>query len=70
MGIRSLQRCVEGEVRDDPGTIRVNHAIHMKPIRRGPNGPNVQLECGDCHQAGGGYSGMEVCRRELHNGQH
>jgi hypothetical protein len=34
----------------DPGTIRVNHAIHMKPIRRGPNGPNVQLECGDCHQ--------------------
>jgi hypothetical protein len=35
----------------DPGTIRVNHAIHMKPIRRGPNGPNVQLACGDCHQA-------------------
>jgi hypothetical protein len=32
------------------GTIRVNHAIHMKPIRRGPNGPSVQLECGDCHQ--------------------
>jgi len=43
-----------GVLRDharDPGTIRVNHAIHMKPIRRGPNGPNVQLECGDCHQA-------------------
>ena len=36
----------------DPGTVKVNHAIHMKPIRRGPNGPNVQLECGDCHQAG------------------
>ncbi len=36
----------------DPGTIRVNHAIHMKPIRRGPNGPNVQLECGDCHRPG------------------
>jgi hypothetical protein len=44
-----------GPLRDnarDPGTIRVNHAIHMKPIRRGPNGPNVQLECGDCHQPG------------------
>ncbi len=44
-----------GALRDDardPGTIRVNHAIHMKPIRRGPNGPNVQLECGDCHQSG------------------
>ncbi len=36
----------------DPGTIKVNHAIHMKAIRRGPNGPNVQLVCGDCHQPG------------------
>jgi hypothetical protein len=34
----------------DLGTIRVNHAIHMKPIRRGPNGPDVQLECSDCHR--------------------
>jgi hypothetical protein len=34
----------------DPGTIILNHAIHMKPIRHGPNGPNVQLECGDCHR--------------------
>ena len=40
-----------GASASDPGTIRVNHAIHMKPIRRGPNGPNVQLDCGDCHQA-------------------
>jgi hypothetical protein len=38
--------------RRDPGTIQLNHAIHMKPIRRGPNGPNVQLECGDCHRSG------------------
>src|SRR5262249_8081123 len=28
------------------------HAIHMKPIRRGPNGPSVQLECNDCHRTG------------------
>jgi hypothetical protein len=35
----------------DPGTIKLNHAIHMKLIRRGPNGPFVQLECGDCHRA-------------------
>lgn len=34
----------------DPGKIRVNHALHMKPIRSGPNGPNVQVECGDCHR--------------------
>jgi len=34
----------------DPATIRLNHAIHMKPIRRGPNGPIVQLDCADCHR--------------------
>jgi hypothetical protein len=34
----------------DPGTIRLNHAIHMKPIRQGPNGPIVQLECSNCHR--------------------
>jgi hypothetical protein len=34
----------------DPGTILLNHAIHMKPIRRGPNGPLVQMECADCHR--------------------
>ncbi len=41
-----------GVTGSDSGTIRVNHAIHMKPIRRGPSGPNVQLACGDCHQTG------------------
>jgi hypothetical protein len=34
----------------DPGTIKLNHAIHMESIRRGPNGPIVNLECGDCHR--------------------
>lgn len=34
----------------DPGTIKLNHMLHMKPIRSAPNGPNVQLECGDCHR--------------------
>jgi hypothetical protein len=43
-------RPLDGRAARDPGTIKVNHAIHMKPIRRGPNGPNVQLECGDCHK--------------------
>ena len=37
----------------DPGTIQLNHAVHMRPIRRGPNGPIVQLECGDCHRPAG-----------------
>jgi predicted CXXCH cytochrome family protein len=34
----------------DPGTIKLNHALHMKTIRRGPNGPMVQLDCSDCHR--------------------
>ena len=34
----------------DPGTIKLNHAIHTKPIRQGPNGPMVQLQCEDCHR--------------------
>jgi hypothetical protein len=40
-----------GVAASDPSTIKLNHATHMKPIRRGPNGPNVQLECGNCHRS-------------------
>ena len=38
------------ENRRDPSTIKLNHALHMKPIRRGPTGPVVQLACADCHR--------------------
>jgi hypothetical protein len=38
------------ENRRDPTTIKLNHTLHMKPIRRGPTGPIVQLECVDCHR--------------------
>ena len=48
MGIRSLLAVREGS--HDPGTIKLNHALHMRPIRSKPNGPEVQLECGDCHR--------------------
>ena len=34
----------------DSATIKLNHAIHMKPIRRGPNGVLVNLECANCHR--------------------
>ena len=34
----------------DLSTLKLNHALHMKAIRRGPRGPMVQLECGDCHR--------------------
>ena len=43
-------RPVAGIPARDRGSIRLNHAIHLKPIRRGPNGPSVQLECADCHR--------------------
>lgn len=33
----------------DPGTIKLNHATHMKAALRGVNGP-VQLECSSCHK--------------------
>jgi hypothetical protein len=38
------------ENRRDPSTIKLNHAQHLKPIRRGPIGPIVQLDCADCHR--------------------
>jgi hypothetical protein len=34
----------------DRGSILLNHALHLRPIRQGPNGPIVQLECADCHR--------------------
>lgn len=43
-------RSVPGAVAADAATIKLNHAIHMKPIRRGPNGTLVNLECGNCHR--------------------
>ena len=43
-------RSFAGAAPRDGGTIKLNHALHMKTIRRGPTGPMVQLECGDCHR--------------------
>jgi hypothetical protein len=34
--------------RRDPGTIKFNHAAHLRPDLRGPKSA-VQLDCGDCH---------------------
>jgi hypothetical protein len=34
----------------DPGTIKLNHAVHMKANLDGPHG-KVQLTCDDCHRA-------------------
>jgi hypothetical protein len=45
-----LRTAAEGGTGRDPGTIKLNHGLHMLSIRRGPTGPMVQLECGDCHR--------------------
>lgn len=34
----------------DPGTVKLNHAVHLKAGLLGPKGP-VQLACDDCHRA-------------------
>lgn len=34
----------------DPGTIKLNHQVHLQKGLRGPNGP-VQLVCADCHRS-------------------
>ena len=34
----------------DPGTIRLNHSIHLQPNLLGPGGARVQMTCADCHR--------------------
>ncbi|HEX2715180.1 MAG TPA: hypothetical protein VHM88_23620 [Candidatus Acidoferrales bacterium] len=34
----------------DPGTIKLNHFVHLKANLRGPDGSLVQLTCADCHR--------------------
>jgi hypothetical protein len=46
----AVVRAQGGSKPADPGTIKLNHALHMKLIRRGPTGPLVQLQCGNCHR--------------------
>jgi hypothetical protein len=41
-----------GTPASDSGTINLNHALHMRSIRRGPTGPMVQLDCVTCHATG------------------
>jgi predicted CXXCH cytochrome family protein len=35
----------------DPGTIKLDHAIHLKANLIGPNNSRVQMDCDDCHRA-------------------
>ena len=37
--------------RRDPGTIQLNHYVHLQPYLLGPNGTRVQMICTDCHRS-------------------
>ncbi len=34
----------------DPGTIKLNHAVHLKAGLKGPHMESVKLDCSDCHR--------------------
>ncbi len=48
----------------DPGTIKLNHEVHLKKDLRGPHGP-VQLKCGDCHRPPGLNESFPFGRAEV-----
>lgn len=52
-------RAVNGVPASDPAKIKLNHAIHMNPIRQGPNGALVNLECGNCHRPAAAAPGLD-----------
>lgn len=43
--------------RRDPGTIQLNHSVHLQPNLLGPNGSRVQMVCADCHRSAADASG-------------
>jgi hypothetical protein len=51
--------------RADPGTVRLNHALHLKPGLISPEG-RTQLVCGDCHAPGKGPTGLVRVNYERH----
>ncbi|MFI5107237.1 MAG: hypothetical protein ACHP78_00155 [Terriglobales bacterium] len=50
----------------DPGTVKLNHEVHLKPGLKGPNGA-VQMECGDCHRVPSQASGWPYGTAEFRN---
>ncbi len=51
-GTPEVRRHTPSKAAPDPGTIKLNHAIHLRHDLKGPNG-SVQLDCGDCHRTAG-----------------
>ncbi|HEX9942675.1 MAG TPA: FHA domain-containing protein [Thermoanaerobaculia bacterium] len=49
--------------RADPGTVRLDHAFHLKPGLIGPEGRET-LACASCHEPGSGPTGMKPVEYE------
>jgi len=49
----------------DPGRLRLNHRLHLKPGLRGPTGP-ITLNCRSCHAVSGSGLGMRPVTYEKH----
>jgi hypothetical protein len=41
----------------DPGTIQLNHYLHLQPNLLGPNSSRVQMVCTDCHRSAADAAG-------------
>lgn len=50
----------------DPGTVKLNHEVHLKAGLKGPNGL-VTMDCGDCHRAPSEASGWPFATAEFRN---
>lgn len=44
--------------RRDPGTVQLNHYVHLQPNLLGPNGSRVQMACADCHRSAAEAAGL------------
>ncbi len=64
-GEKRLRLSDDGARDADPGTIKLNHALHLRPNLKGPKGP-VRLYCKDCHVPTDDGALMMPIRYETH----
>lgn len=62
---KRLRLSDDGARDGDPGTIKLNHALHLRPNLKGPKGP-VRLYCKDCHVPAADGGLMMPVRYETH----
>ena len=62
---KRLRLSDDGARDSDPGTIKLNHALHLRPNLKSPKGP-VRLYCKDCHAPAADGALMMPVRYETH----